>query len=84
MLGSYLDPCLCSPFCVPNIDYEDGRRGVGFGVYLDPKEPTFLGLLIMISLYRSKKKVLWGLSRGQGSLGSKQCYSPAEHLPETL
>ena len=23
----------------------------GFRVYLDPKEPTFLGLLIMISLY---------------------------------
>ena len=35
--------------------------GLGFRVYLDPKEPTFLGLLIMISLYKSlKREVIWG------------------------
>ena len=27
-----------------------------FRVYLDPKEPTFLGLLLMISLYKSLKR----------------------------
>ena len=29
---------------------------VGFRAYLDPKEPIFLGFLIMISLYTSSKR----------------------------
>ena len=29
---------------------------LGFRVYLNPEEPTFLGLLIMISLYESLKR----------------------------
>ena len=30
---------------------------VGFRDYLNPKEPTFLGLLALIPLYKSLKKV---------------------------
>ena len=29
---------------------------VGYRAYLDPKEPTFLGFLIMNSLYKSLKR----------------------------
>ena len=42
---------------------------IGFRVYLHPKEPTFLGFLIMISLYEPLKRVgslslgFWGLAR---------------------
>ena len=31
-------------------------QGSGFRAYLDPTEPTFLGLLIMNSLYKSLKR----------------------------
>ena len=32
-------------------------RAAGSGQYLDPKEPTFVGFLILISLYASVKNV---------------------------
>ena len=45
-----------------------------FGVYLNPEEPTFLGFLIMISLYKSLKgrffRVNLGLAVGEGFPGS--------------
>ena len=31
-------------------------KGLGFRVYLNPEEPTFLGFLIMISLNKSLKR----------------------------
>ena len=31
-------------------------QGLRFRVYLNPEEPTFLGFLIMISLYTSLKR----------------------------
>ena len=33
-----------------------GLQGLGSGLYLNPEEPTFLGFLIMISLYKSSKR----------------------------
>ena len=35
-----------------------------FRVYLDPKEPTFSGFLIMVSENKSKKRSLFGVKVG--------------------
>ena len=50
---------------------------MGFGVCLDPEEPTFFGFLLMNSLHKSLKKVgssgsRWGLEDFEGFL----------HLPD--
>ena len=60
---------LCKP-CVPrpeslNRSIDSGAFYVLCKLCLDPREPTFLGFPIMISLYKSLKKV--------GSLGSRCC-----------
>ena len=43
--------------------------GLGFRDYLDPKEPTFFGFLIMISVYTSLKRYVGYLGFIQVGLG---------------
>ena len=63
------------------VEYKDSRRkprrlhivrtdiANTIRVYLDPTEPTFLGFLIMNSLYKSFERYLFGVKVGLEGLG---------------